>query len=111
MVKISKLLALILIFCSLAASKLIAEDNPDLNPASAGGAKFVSIPKDAAKKFIKDKGFRVGLNKRQDGSHLFITIGQGSVPDTANTQAIHDARFNAFRTAMQKAKAEYVELV
>jgi len=41
MVKISKLLALILIFCSLAVSKLIAEDNPDLNPASAGGATFI----------------------------------------------------------------------
>ena len=63
------------------------------------------------KNFIKDKGFREGLNKRADGSHLFITIGQGTVTTTADNQAIHDARYNAFRTAMQKAKAEYVKLV
>ena len=111
MVKKIKSLIVFLVILLFPINILIAEDNPDLNPASAGGAKFVSIPKDAARKFIKDKGFRVGLNKRQDGSHLFITIGQGSVTATANTQAIHDARFNAFRTAMQKAKAEYVELV
>ena len=57
MVKISKLLALILIFCSLAVSKLIAEDNPDLNPASAGGATFIgeNSPSSKVDDFLKKK--------------------------------------------------------
>ncbi|WP_435163870.1 hypothetical protein [Candidatus Pelagibacter bacterium nBUS_25] len=111
MVKKIKYLILFISLSLFISNNSFAEDNPDLNPQSSGGAKFVSIPQNAAKKFIKDKGFRVGLNKRADGSHLFITIGQGSVTTTANTQEIHDARYNAFRTAMQKAKAEYVKLV
>ena len=111
MVKKIKYLRVFLLLALFINNNSIAEDNPDLNPDSSDGAKFVSIPKNAAKKFIKDKGFREGLNKRADGSHLFITIGQGSVTTTANNQAIHDARYNAFRTAMQKAKAEYVKLV
>ena len=111
MVEKIKYLSVFLLLVLFINNNSIAEDNPDLNPDSSGGAKFVSIPKNAAKKFIKDKGFREGLNKRADGSHLFITIGQGSVTTTANNQAIHDARYNAFRTAMQKAKAEYVKLV
>jgi len=111
MVKKIKYLRVFLLLALFINNNSIAEDNPDLNPDSSDGAKFVSIPKNAAKKFIKDKGFREGLNKRADGSHLFITIGQGTVTTTANKQAIHDARYNAFRTAMQKAKAEYVKLV
>jgi len=111
MVKKIKYLPVFLLLALFINNNSIAEDNPDLNPDSSDGAKFVSIPKNAAKKFIKDKGFREGLNKRADGSHLFITIGQGTVTTTANKQAIHDARYNAFRTAMQKAKAEYVKLV
>ena len=111
MVKKIKYLRVFLLLALFINNNSIAEDNPDLNPDSSGGAKFVSIPKNAAKKFIKEKGFREGLNKRADGSHLFITIGQGTVTTTANKQAIHDARYNAFRTAMQKAKAEYVKLV
>ena len=111
MVKKIKYLSVFLLLALFISKNSIAEDNPDLNPDSSGGAKFVSIPKNAAKKFIKDKGFREGLNKRADGSHLFITIGQGTVTTTADNQAIHDARYNAFRTAMQKAKAEYVKLV
>ncbi len=111
MVKKIKYLPVFLLLALFINNNSIAEDNPDLNPDSSDGAKFVSIPKNAAKKFIKDKGFREGLNKRADGSHLFITIGQGTVTTTADKQAIHDARYNAFRTAMQKAKAEYVKLV
>ena len=111
MVKKIKYLRVFLLLALFINNNSIAEDNPDLNPDSSDGAKFVSIPKNAAKKFIKEKGFREGLNKRADGSHLFITIGQGTVTTTANKQAIHDARYNAFRTAMQKAKAEYVKLV
>ena len=101
MVKKIKYLSVFLLLVLFISKNSIAEDNPDLNPDSSGGAKFVSIPKNAAKKFIKDKGFREGLNKRADGSHLFITIGQGTVTTTADNQAIHDARYNAFRTAMQ----------
>jgi|TARA_B110000211_G_scaffold132041_1_gene151511 hypothetical protein len=111
MVKKIRYLSVFLFLTLFINSYSIAEENPDLNPSSSGGAKFVSIPKDAAKKFIKDKGFRVGLNKRADGSHLFITIGQGSVTTTSNKQEIHDARFNAFRTAMQNAKQQYIKLV
>ena len=83
----------------------------ELDPASSGGAKFVKIPKRAAKEFLKEKGLKEGLNKRTNGSHLFITIGQGSVTATANSQMIHDARFNAFREAIQNAKSEYVKFL
>ena len=53
MVKKIKYLSVFLLLALFISKNSIAEDNPDLNPDSSGGAKFVSIPKNAAKKFHK----------------------------------------------------------
>ena len=111
-IKIKHLL-IFLLFALFINGNSIADNHSvvELDPASSGGAKFVKIPKNAARDFLKEKGLKEGLNKRANGSHLFITIGQGSVTATANSQMIHDARFNAFREAIQNAKSEYVKFL
>ena len=113
MVKKIKYFLIFLLLTWFVNSNLFADNHTvvELDPASSGGAKFVKIPKNAAKDFLKGKGLKEGLNKRANGSHLFITIGQGSVTATANSQMIHDARFNAFREAFQNAKSEYVKFL
>ena len=111
MVKKIKYFSFITILTLFISSYSIADNHTavELDPASSGGAKFVKIPKTAAKEFLKEKGLKEGLNQRANGSHIFIAIGQGSVTATDNSQMIHDARFNAFREAIQNAKSEFVK--
>ena len=113
MVKKIKNFLILLLLALFITSNSFADNHTvvELDSASSGGAKFVKIPKNAARDFLKEKGLKEGLNKRANGSHLFITIGQGSVTATANSQMIHDARFNAFREAIQNAKSEYVKFL
>tara|TARA_B100002051_G_C16703495_1_gene622348 strand:- start:150 stop:1490 length:1341 start_codon:yes stop_codon:yes gene_type:complete len=111
MVKKIKYLSVVILLSIFFSTNSIADNHTaiELDSTSSGGAKFVKIPKTAAKEFLKEKGLKEGLNKRANGSHVFIAIGQGSVTATDNSQMIHDARFNAFREAMQKAKSEFVK--
>ncbi len=111
MVKISKLLALILIFCSLAISKLIAEDNPDLNPASAGGATFVKNVRSDVDKFLKSKGMKRGRNVKKDGTPFFVVVGDGEISANRDNKMIHDARNAAFKEAFIEAKTNYVKTI
>ena len=83
----------------------------EFDPSASGGPKRVKLPKAEAKKFLRDKGYKEGLNERSSGGNFFIAIGQGSVTASTDIQMIHDSRFNAFREAMQKAKAEYVKFL
>jgi len=111
MVKISKLLALILIFCSLAVSKLIAEDNPDLNPASAGGATFIgeNSPSSKVDDFLKKKGWKRGRNFKSNGDPFYVAVGEGAISANRDSKMIHDSRQAAFTEAFINAKTEYVK--
>ena len=51
------------------------------------------------------------IDSWSSGGNFFIAIGQGSVTASTDSQMIHDSRFNAFREAMQNAKAEYVKFL
>ena len=109
MVKMSKLLALILIFCSLAASKLVAEDNPDLNPASAGGATFTPNVRSDVDKFLKSKNMKRGRNVKKDGTPFFVFVGDGEISANRDNKMIHDARSAAFNEAFIEAKTNFVK--
>ena len=83
----------------------------EFDKEKSGGPQFVSTPKSAAKEFLKSRGWKNGQNTRSNGSKFYIAIGQGSVSTTDDNQMIHDARFNAYREAIQNAKAEYVKFL
>ena len=110
-----KILAIIifLLLGNSAFSETKLEDyvSEEFDKSKSGGAQFVKTPKDAAKEFIRKKGFKIGLNTKSDGSSFFLSVGQGSVSVTNDVQAIHDARFNGFRKAIQNAKAEMVKFL
>ena len=113
MVKQIKILSIFLFFFILVNNNSIADNHVaiELDPKSSGGPKRVKLPKSDAKKFLREKGLKEGLNERSSGGNFFIAIGQGSVTASTNSQMIHDSRFNAFREAMQNAKAEYVKFL
>ena len=111
MVKKIKYLSVFLFLTLFINSNLNADNHiaVEFDTKAAGGPQRVKLPKSEAKKFIREKGWKVGLNERQTGGNFFISIGQGSVTASTNSQMIHDSRYNAFREAMQKAKGEYVK--
>ena len=113
MVKKIRYLAVFLFLTLLMNSNLSADNHVavEFDNKAAGGPQRVKLPKSAAKKFLREKGYKEGLNIRQSGGNFFISIGQGSVTASTNSQMIHDSRYNAFREAMQKAKAEYVKFL
>jgi len=113
MVKKISFLSVFLLLFLLVNSNSIADNHVavEFDPKSAGGPKRVKLPKSEAKKLLREKGFKEGLNERASGGNFFIAIGQGSVTTSTNSQMIHDSRYNAFREAMQKAKAEYVKFL
>ena len=106
-------LFLIVIFALIFSLKsAYPEISPELDHSSSGaGPKFVETPKSAAKKFLKNKKWKIGLNTKSNGSVFYIAIGQGTVSTTDNNQMVHDARFNGYREAIQNAKAEYVKFL
>ena len=111
MVKKIKYLSVFLFLTLFINSNLNADNHiaVEFDTKAAGGPQRVKLPKSEAKKFIREKGWKVGLNERQTGGNFFISIGQGSVTASTNSQMIHDSRYNAFREAIQKAKGEYVK--
>ena len=114
MVKQINIFSIFLLFFLLINSNSVADNHDvaiELDPKSSGGPKRVKLPKSDAKKFLREKGLKEGLNERSSGGNFFIAIGQGSVTASTNSQMIHDSRFNAFREAMQNAKAEYVKFL
>ena len=113
MVKQINIFTIFLLFFLLINNNSLADNHVaiELDPKSSGGPKRVKLPKSDAKKFLREKGLKEGLNERSSGGNFFIAIGQGSVTASTNSQMIHDSRFNAFREAMQNAKAEYVKFL
>ena len=113
MVKQINIFSIFLLFFLLINNNSVADNHVaiELDPKSSGGPKRVKLPKSDAKKFLREKGLKEGLNERSSGGNFFIAIGQGSVTASTNSQMIHDSRFNAFREAMQNAKAEYVKFL
>ena len=113
MVKKIKNLLIFLLLTLFVGSYSIADNHVliELDPKSDGGPKRVKLPKSDAKKLLREKGWKEGLNERPTGGNFFISIGQGSVTTSTNSQMIHDSRYNAFREAMQMAKAEYVKFL
>ena len=114
-VKMKKILPIIILL--LLSNLALSETNVDnytaeeFDKAKSGGPQFVSTPKSAAKEFLRSRGWKNGQNTRENGGNFYIAIGQGSVSTTDDNQMIHDARFNAFREAIQNAKAEYVKFL
>ena len=107
------ILIILLLIPNLVFSETKLDDyvSEEFDKSKSGTAQFVKTPKNAAKDFIRSKGFKIGLNKKSDGSSFFLSIGQGSVSVTDDVQSIHDARFNGFREAIQNAKAEMVKFL
>ena len=100
---------LILILCSLISVNSYAEDNPDLNPASSGGATFVENVRSDVDKFLKSKGMKRGRNVKKDGTPFFVTVGDGEISANRDNKMIHDSRNTAFQEAFSEAKANYVK--
>ena len=86
-----------------------AEDNPDLNPASSGGATFVENVRSDVDKFLKSKGMKRGRNVKKDGTPFFVTVGDGEISANRDNKMIHDSRNTAFQEAFSEAKANYVK--
>ena len=100
---------LTLILCSLISVNSYAEDNPDLNPASSGGATFVENVRSDVDKFLKSKGMKRGRNVKKDGTPFFVTVGDGEISANRDNKMIHDSRNTAFQEAFSEAKANYVK--
>ena len=52
----------------------IAEENPDLNPSSSGGAVFVKTPRSDVDKFLNSKNMKRGRNTKSDGTHFLCLL-------------------------------------
>ena len=105
LMKFFKLLS-VLLFISANSQ---AEENPDLNPASSGGAVFVQTPRSDVDKFLNSKKWKRGRNVKADGTPFFIFVGDGEISANRDSKTIHDARYNAFLEAFNEAKTEYVK--
>jgi len=90
---------LTLILCSLISVNSYAEDNPDLNPASSGGATFVKNVRSDVDKFLKSKGMKRGRNVKKDGTPFFVAVGDGEISANRDNKMIHDSRNAAFKEA------------
>ena len=63
---------LTLILCCLLSVNSYAEENPDLNPASAGGATFTPNVRSDVDKFLKSKNMKRGKCKKKWDTLLCI---------------------------------------
>ena len=98
-----------LILCCLISFNSHSEDNPDLNPASSGGASFVENVRSDVDKFLKSKGMKRGRNVKKDGTPFFVFVGDGEISASRDSNMIHDARNAAFNEAFIEAKTNYVK--
>ena len=98
-----------LILCCLISFNSHSEDNPDLNPASSGGASFVKNVRSDVDKFLKSKGMKRGRNVKKDGTPFFVFVGDGEISASRDSNMIHDARNAAFNEAFIEAKTNYVK--
>ena len=101
---------LTLILCCLLSANTYAEENPDLNPASAGGATFTPNVRSDVDKFLKSKGMKRGRNVKKNGTPYFVFVGDGEISaKNRDNLMIHDARSAAFNEAFIEAKTNYVK--
>tara|TARA_B100001175_G_C19445700_1_gene608646 strand:- start:33 stop:1352 length:1320 start_codon:yes stop_codon:yes gene_type:complete len=109
MVKKIKYLSVVILLSLFFSSYSIAEENPDLNPSSSGGAVLVQSPMNDAEKFLSQKKWKKGRNIKPDGTEFYIVVGIGEVSVARDNKMIHDARNNAFIQAFTNAKTEFVK--
>lgn len=102
---------LTIILCCLLSANTYAEENPDLNPASSGGATFVKNVRSDVDKFLKSKGMKRGRNVKKDGSTFIVAVGDGEISANRDNKMIHDARNAAFNEAFIEAKTNYVKTI
>ena len=101
---------LTIILCCLLSANTYAEENPDLNPASAGGATFTSNIRSDVDKFLKSKNMKRGRNVKKNGTPFFVFVGDGEISaKSRDNLMIHDARSAAFNEAFIEAKTNYVK--
>ena len=101
---------LTIILCCLLSANTYAEENPDLNPASAGGATFTPNVRSDVDKFLKSMGMKRGRNVKKNGSPYFVFVGDGEISaKSRDNLMIHDARSAAFNEAFIEAKTNYVK--
>ena len=101
---------LTIILCCLLSANTYAEENPDLNPASAGGATFTPNVRSDVDKFLKSKGMKRGRNVKKNGTPYFVFVGDGEISaKNRDNLMIHDARSAAFNEAFIEAKTNYVK--
>ena len=62
MVKKIKYLSVVILLSLYFSSYSIAEENPDLNPSSSGGAVLVESPMNDVEKFLSQKKWKKGRN-------------------------------------------------
>jgi len=109
MVKKIKYLLVYLLLSLFINSYSFAEENPDLNPSSSGGAVLVESPMNDAEDFLRKKKWKKGRNVKPDGTEFYIAVGNGEISVARDNRMIHDARSNAFIQAFTNAKTEYVK--
>ena len=101
---------LTIILCCLLSANTFAEENPDLNPASAGGATFTPNVRSDVDKFLKSMGMKRGRNVKKNGSPYFVFVGDGEISaKSRDNLMIHDSRSAAFNEAFIEAKTNYVK--
>tara|TARA_B000000609_G_C24149636_1_gene336475 strand:- start:28 stop:1341 length:1314 start_codon:yes stop_codon:yes gene_type:complete len=101
---------LTIILCCLLSANTYAEENPDLNPASAGGATFTPNVRSDVDKFLKSMGMKRGRNVKKNGSPYFVFVGDGEISaKSRDNLMIHDSRSAAFNEAFIEAKTNYVK--
>ena len=107
MVKLFKYTLCVLI---LITSSLKAETSKEFNTDPNSAFSFAPAPGSEAQKFLKTIGLKEGYNdpKNNNGSTIYVAIGEGSATANNNSQTIHDARYNAYRRALLQAKSKYV---
>ena len=100
---------LTLILCFFISANTYAEENPDLNPASAGGATFTPNVRSDVDKFLKSKNMKRGRNVKKNGTPFFVFVGYGEISANRDNKMIHDSRSAAFNEAFIEAKTNYVK--
>jgi hypothetical protein len=64
---------------------------------------------DIMDKYLEDKDWDQGINKKKDGTEFFISIGFQEILSPYKSKSFIDARQRAFEMAMAKAKRKMVE--
>lgn len=106
--KITTLFTLIFITTSL-----YAETSKEFNTDPNSTFSFAPAPGSEAQKFLKSIGLKEGYNapENNNGSTIYVAVGEGSATASNNAQTIHDARYNAYRRALLQAKSKYVQFL